>query len=517
MGTRHQFAAAACLGALFACGTKREAPPVAPPAPARFSIHEWGLFAVNAGAPDVAAAVTETAGNLHTGHAPSGTIGIGMGGFGTLGGKPVIYVHLDEGVERVAFDLELGLPLTKLVERFPVGASRDPRTGQTSAGWHGVVARRGACAHPTRAPHAQSLDCTGTRDHFCEAAEIGRYAGDRVSCLHIGESSSELLFYRAEALPTAPLPLRLVREGDAWKVVATEGARIEGPVFYIETERTGAPVHIRALTPASFGQPIRSVAESTITPSDVRAALTAEALRRGLSAGEADAFVDAWAPAYFDVCRRTGPEASGTPPVALSQVGRSLLYFAPPSAIDAMVPLRTNPPARETKRVFLVRFVDEASVLPPPAPMSALEALMASGIGENAGGSGYAAPSFRGNTSAYPSTRVELGRPTVRGALGQDVITRVVRRNIGQLRFCHEQALTTNPTLHGVVELTFSIDARGAVPVSTLSRSTLGHQPAERCMVAAVRRWAFPAPEDGAVVLVKLPMTFSVLSPSPTR
>lgn len=508
MRTGTHVVAACCLVLVGACKDEPPSPPVVrEPEVGAFVVHEWGLFGVNAGTPGRASAATEAAGSFHTQHRNEG--GIGLGGLGTLGGKPVIYLHLDEGTDRATLDVNLGIPLANVVERFPTGASLDPATHRTSAGWHGVTVQRGRCAHPTPVPTAESLECKGTRDGFCEAAELRRYAGDGASCLTVGDTTSEVLFYRADALPTAPLPLRLEHEGEGWKL---SGEPVPGPIFYVEVERLGAPIRIRRIEPADIGRPLGATPEGTLTPGDIRAAFLAEATRRGLGPGEAEAFVDAWAPAYFDACRRTGPEASGTPPPALAQVGRSLLYFAPESVVDAMVPLTTVPRARETKRVFLVRWVDESTVLAND-PMSALGALLGEPIGANANGDlgahGYGIGALGGVTCEGGCPVVELGTARVSAGLEEPQVRRVLRRNIGQLRHCYEQAIAQDTDLRGRLELMYVVGRDGSVVTSSVGHSTLRNQVLERCVAGAARRMYYPTPDPVGVVTVRLPLSFS--------
>jgi hypothetical protein len=154
----------------------------------------------------------------------------------------------------------------------------------------------------------------------------------------------------------------MVPDGDGWKVEAVGDVEVSGPVYWLTSSEGGA-VHLRALSAQQRGQRLREGEGPSLRPEDVRAGLLAEARTRGLTAEEADAFVDAWAPAYFDRCRRQGPEASGAPPLAFRPARASLLYFAPAPVVDAMLPLSTEPPAREQRRVFLVRWVDGRSSL----------------------------------------------------------------------------------------------------------------------------------------------------------
>ncbi|MDB4990429.1 MAG: Phosphopeptide-binding protein, partial [Myxococcaceae bacterium] len=175
-------------------------------------------------------------------------------------------------------------------------------------------------------------------------------------------------------------------------------------------------------------------------------------------------------------------------------------------------------------------------------PMSALGALMGDQIGENQGfgglglrgtgrggggtgegtiglgnvgtighgggggtGSGYGrgAGGFRGRDAKVPQIR--SGNADVKGSLSKEVIRRVIQRHINEVRFCYEQELNTRPDLGGRVQIKFIISPSGAVQAANVESSTLGAARAEQCIAQAVRRWTFPAPDGGGIVIVSYP------------
>lgn len=175
-------------------------------------------------------------------------------------------------------------------------------------------------------------------------------------------------------------------------------------------------------------------------------------------------------------------------------------------------------------------------------PMSALGALMGDQIGENFGygglglrgtgrggggtgegtiglgnlgtighgsgtgtGSGYGrgAGGLHGRSSSVPSIRP--GEVESFGSLSKEVIRRVVRRHLNEVRFCYEQELNSRPDLDGRVSVKFVISPTGSVQSSMVADSTLGNSRAEQCIAQAVRRWTFPSPEGGGIVVVTYP------------
>lgn len=103
-------------------------------------------------------------------------------------------------------------------------------------------------------------------------------------------------------------------------------------------------------------------------------------------------------------------------------------------------------------------------------------------------------------------SRVRQGKAEVKGALDKDIIRRIVRAHINEVRRCHEVQLKTDSTLAGKLEVSFTIGADGRVSDAELASDDLGTMGA--CVVKAVKRWKFPKPKSGSVA-VRYPFTFA--------
>jgi len=125
-----------------------------------------------------------------------------------------------------------------------------------------------------------------------------------------------------------------------------------------------------------------------------------------------------------------------------------------------------------------------------------------SGYGRGAGGLG-------GRRGSAPQIR--SGAAMVKGSLSKEVIRRIVQRNINQVRFCYERELAKRPDLAGRVSIKFIISGTGAVQMAVVEESTVGNAAVENCIAQAVRRWTFPQPEGGGIVVVTYP--FMLTSP----
>ena len=76
------------------------------------------------------------------------------------------------------------------------------------------------------------------------------------------------------------------------------------------------------------------------------------------------------------------------------------------------------------------------------------------------------------------------------------------------MKYCYEQELTKKPELGGRIMVQFTIAASGQVIASVLQNSTMGNPRVENCTVQAVRRWEFPKPLGGGIVIVTYPFQF---------
>ncbi|MBN2525033.1 MAG: AgmX/PglI C-terminal domain-containing protein [Deltaproteobacteria bacterium] len=132
-----------------------------------------------------------------------------------------------------------------------------------------------------------------------------------------------------------------------------------------------------------------------------------------------------------------------------------------------------------------------------------------SGFGGGGSGSGFGrgAGGLGGRRGA--SAPIRFGAATVQGALSKEVIHRIVRRHMNEIKFCFERELARTPDLQGRIDVRFTISGTGSVAASTVAQSDLGNTQVEKCIVAAVRRWTFPNPVDGAVVHVTYPFMWT--------
>jgi len=89
------------------------------------------------------------------------------------------------------------------------------------------------------------------------------------------------------------------------------------------------------------------------------------------------------------------------------------------------------------------------------------------------------------------------------GAIGKDLVRRVVKDHVGKLQYCYEKTLLANPGIEGTVTATFTIGRDGSVG-EVVAKGV--HPDVEACVVDAVKGFQFP-PSD-TEVHVAYPFTF---------
>ena len=94
------------------------------------------------------------------------------------------------------------------------------------------------------------------------------------------------------------------------------------------------------------------------------------------------------------------------------------------------------------------------------------------------------------------------------GGLTREQVNSVVRKNEGQLRFCYEKALQSQPNLRGRMTSKWAIGPAGKVQFIKVTSSSLTSKEVENCVSNAIRSWQFPKPVGGVTVEVNYPFDF---------
>lgn len=129
--------------------------------------------------------------------------------------------------------------------------------------------------------------------------------------------------------------------------------------------------------------------------------------------------------------------------------------------------------------------------------------------GKGGGGSGYKGS---GSLSLGNIGNAEVGvleeESEVDGGLDKEAIARVIRSQLGQIRYCYERQLSANPDLYGKIMIKFTIGAAGSVVAQAIGNTSLNNAMVEGCILRRVAGWQFPTPKGGTNVLVTYPFLF---------
>ena len=128
------------------------------------------------------------------------------------------------------------------------------------------------------------------------------------------------------------------------------------------------------------------------------------------------------------------------------------------------------------------------------------------GYGSIGLGSGYGRGSgagFGGRGTRVPTVR--QAKAEVQGSLDKDLIRRIVRAHINEVRHCYNQGLARDPNLKGRINIQFTVTPEGKVRAAAVLEDTLADKTVGTCISAAVLRWTFPKPAGGADVIISYP------------
>jgi hypothetical protein len=105
-------------------------------------------------------------------------------------------------------------------------------------------------------------------------------------------------------------------------------------------------------------------------------------------------------------------------------------------------------------------------------------------------------------SGVHRTAKIKYNPTKVEGPLDRDIIYRMVRAHINEVRSCYNAGLSQNPKLAGRVTINVVILGTGKVGASVVRETTLGDTTVGNCIAKAVKRWTFPKPRGGDNVIV---------------
>ena len=127
------------------------------------------------------------------------------------------------------------------------------------------------------------------------------------------------------------------------------------------------------------------------------------------------------------------------------------------------------------------------------------------GVG-GGGRTGYGKLQMVGGSNGYfqpLETEAEIS-----GGLDHDQIAEVIRRHMGEVVNCYEQALQKQPNLSGRMNTKFIIGGSGSVASAQVVHSSVKSAAVESCVISRLRSWKFPKPQGNVDVRVSYPFAF---------
>ncbi len=321
-----------------------------PVAPSAWEVHEWGVLSIQIGKPDAA---TMTTGRPTTKAADAKPELLfppddSEPDFDRSQPKrkPVLYVHLGKGVERMEFSLSVAPSNGHIVEHWPrvtADGTKDP-----SISWDKVVASTKACDLAAMAYPSLADSACKTPDGICEVAELATIHTQEGACLEFNGKDYEHLFYRAGLIaPGIPWTLSGNPDG-GWLLGATEGAP-SGKAVHIKVGSDRSSTKVEIFDLPTTGTPVTVKTEPTgATVEDAATWLRTELVARGLTAEETEAFMRAW---EADLLGGTADRARDD--TAAADI---LLIWLDQPLVDGLVPLKFSPEPTKLKRVHLLSF-----------------------------------------------------------------------------------------------------------------------------------------------------------------
>lgn len=93
--------------------------------------------------------------------------------------------------------------------------------------------------------------------------------------------------------------------------------------------------------------------------------------------------------------------------------------------------------------------------------------------------------------------------------MDKSLIDAVISRNLNQIRYCYQRELTDTPGLKGRIVVKFTIAGDGSVSNAAIKSTSMNSSAVENCIIGRFKKFKFPEPKGGGVVIVQYPFTFS--------
>mgnify|MGYP006293155315 CR=1 FL=1 len=112
----------------------------------------------------------------------------------------------------------------------------------------------------------------------------------------------------------------------------------------------------------------------------------------------------------------------------------------------------------------------------------------------------------RGKVSKASARRMQS-----QGSLPREAIAKVINEHLSEVQYCYEKNLLKDPSIKGKLTVEWTIQMNGSVGRVRQKSSSLSSPAVAGCIMQSIKRWRFPRP-SGGVVVVSYPFIFSQTS-----
>jgi hypothetical protein len=116
---------------------------------------------------------------------------------------------------------------------------------------------------------------------------------------------------------------------------------------------------------------------------------------------------------------------------------------------------------------------------------------------------------FDERKAKVPVARIDKGDTVIGEDIDRDLIRRVVRGHLNEVRSCYNEGLARNPNLEGRVIVQFTITNMGTVAKAIVQENATSDGNTAKCIAKAVERWKFPRGGKGGLAIVTYPFMLS--------
>ena len=104
--------------------------------------------------------------------------------------------------------------------------------------------------------------------------------------------------------------------------------------------------------------------------------------------------------------------------------------------------------------------------------------------------------------------KARQSRLQAKGTISREEVLKVINKHLREVQYCYEKTLLKDPGLKGNLTLEWVIKTNGQVGRVKQKTSTLQNPAVSSCIISSIKRWQFPKPRGG-VVVVSYPFIFS--------